>query len=118
MCVNDISLWHFHSAFPVYFTAQSDSPPHTHIHTLITKTAMRGANCTSGAIRGSVSYSMKLPHAAQIQTSDLPITRQPALPPELQPPYYHQLVSLFGNCSVLCLTLLEGAQKELVMIQE
>ena len=52
--------------------------------------AMPGANCTSGAIWGSVSCSRILQHAAQLSpelgwTSKLPISSWRALPAELQP---------------------------------
>ena len=69
--------------------------PHspTHIHTLKSEAAMQGAYCISGAIWGSVSCSGHFdmqPSSAQHggtrnQTSNLPITRQTALPAELQP---------------------------------
>ena len=52
---------------------------------------MQGANCTSGAIWGSASWSRSLQRAAQLSsaqpsiwTSSLTITSQPALPAELQ----------------------------------
>ena len=50
--------------------------------------AIQGANYTSGAIWGSFFSSRPFQPAAQpgIQTSDFLITRQPALPAELQPP--------------------------------
>ena len=57
---------------------------------LMVEAVTQGANCTSGAIWGSLSCSRTLPHAAQpgagFWTSDLPITSRPALPAELQPP--------------------------------
>ena len=47
----------------------------------------KGATCSSGAIWGSVSYSRTLQHAAGvgIRTSNLTITRRPALPTEQVP---------------------------------
>ena len=49
---------------------------HTHIHTLMAEAAMQGANCSSGAIVGSVSCLKSHWHAAGwpgILTSNLPI---------------------------------------------
>lgn len=53
---------------------------------------LQGANCSSEAFWGSVSCARYLagyfdvqPGGAGIRTSDIPITRQPALPPQLQP---------------------------------
>ena len=42
-----------------------DNTPHSPIHTLMAEAAMQGANCTSGAIWGSVYSSMTLQHTAQ-----------------------------------------------------
>ena len=47
------------------------SHTHTHIHTLMEEAAMQGANCTSGAIWGSVSCSRTLRHAAQPSPGEL-----------------------------------------------
>ena len=78
------TVLHFYSAFPVYWTLKAQmphSPTHTHIHTLMAKAAMQGANCSWGAIWGSRT----LQHGrARIQTSDPPITRRPALLTEIQ----------------------------------
>ena len=74
---------------------------HSHIHSwhtfyiLMAKDAMQGDNCSSGAIWGSGAqghFDMQL-GGAGIQTSDLPITKQPPLPPELQPPQYSSGIS-------------------------
>ena len=67
--------------------------PHSsiHTHTLMMEAAMQGANCSSGAIWGSVSWSRTLRHAARGSRDLNPITRQPALPTEPQP---HQQVIL------------------------
>ena len=68
---------------------------------LMAVAASQGANCTSGATLGfsillkdTSTCSSVLPWGARIRTSDLLITRQPALPTELQPP----LTSKFLLC--------------------
>ena len=57
----------FPVCWPLKATLQhlSVSPIHTHIHTLLAEAAMQGANCSSGAIWGSVSCSGSLRHAAR-----------------------------------------------------
>ena len=58
------------------------SPVHTPIHILMEEAAIQGANCTSGVIWGSVSFSRRFQHAAQPSPGEPGFelaTRRPAL---------------------------------------